>query len=301
MSEIKKINFENQLKNFTIKNVPYTNVIGLARSIIALGTLLTLLFNPIDNLFIKNISGEYLINPLLKEDATTKINLFLIFDYQNVLIAKWLAIVILIIVISGYYQKITSILHWWISYSFFHASAIIDGGDQIASILTLFLIPICFFDNRKNHWESKKQSQKVSDLISIFFLYVSHLQMAIIYFHAAVGKFSHNEWSDGTAIYYWLNHSYFGLPQHFMFLNNFLENSYFVSFLTYGVLLLELALFLALFAGKKYKIILLYLAIFFHIFIIIFMGIFSFFFSVLGGLIIYLYPTNKDIKFLCAK
>lgn len=301
MSKVIGIKFEDKIRNFSRMNAPYSNVIGLARSILALGTLLTLLFNPIENLLIKKTNGEFVLQALLNDDFITVINFFLIFGADNLIIGKWLAILILLAVISGYYQKITSILHWWICLSFFHASTIIDGGDQIAANLSLLLIPICLFDNRKNHWNKRVESDNVLNLVSLLFLYLIQLQMAVIYFHAAVGKFSHNEWSNGTALYYWLNHSYFGLPEYLNFLNIFLSNPYFVTLFTYGSLILEISLFLALMAGKKYKISLLFLAIFFHFIILLFMGIFSFFFSITAGLIIYLFPTNINIKKLCLK
>lgn len=301
MPKMKIARIEDKIRNFAIVNAPYSNVIGLGRSIIALGTLLTLITNPIDNLLIKKTTGEFFLTELLKEDISTKFNFFLLFGSENLFIAKWLAIIILVVIISGYFQKITSILHWWITFSFFHSSAIIDGGDQIASILTLLLIPICLFDNRRNHWDHRVERESILNLISISFLFLLQLQMSIVYLHAAVGKFGHNEWANGTAIYYWLNHSYFGMSQYMNFFNVLLTNSYVVTFLTYGTLILELALFLALFAGKNYKLILLFIAIFFHFIIIFSLGIFSFFFAMAGGLILYLCPANIDLKFLLKK
>jgi antimicrobial peptide system SdpB family protein len=301
MSKLIELSWEDKIRDYTRLNVPYSNVVGLARSILAMGTLFTLLLNPIDNILIKNTNGEFVLQEILNKDIFTNFNFFFLFGTENLSIVKWLSIVILISVISGYFQKITSVLHWWVCISFVHASTIIDGGDQIASNLSLFLIPICLFDNRKNHWDRKVENESIFNLLSLFFLYLIQLQMAIIYFHAAVGKFGHTEWSNGTALYYWLNHSSFGLPDYLKFINELLSNSYFITLITYGSLILELALFLALLAGKKYKMTLLFMAIIFHFFIIICLGIFSFFFSVVAGLILYLYPTNTNIKILCLK
>ncbi|MFK7799317.1 MAG: hypothetical protein AB8E82_17840 [Aureispira sp.] len=39
-------------------------------------------------------------------------------------------------------MKITSILHWWITFSYMHTSALVEGGEQIASIMTLAFIPL---------------------------------------------------------------------------------------------------------------------------------------------------------------
>lgn len=293
MSKIESI--ESKLRVFAAKNSPYTNVIGLSRSLIALGTLLTLLLNPVDTIFVRKISGTLIIPPL-QNDIANKINFFYLLGNNNLVLMKWFAIGVLILVISGYFQKITSFIHWWISFSFLHSATIIDGGDQIASILTLLLIPICFFDNRKNHWHSKIEKFRLTNIISICFIYIIRLQVAIIYFHAAVGKFENTEWVNGTALYYWLNHSLFGMPSYFSFFNYFLSNPFFVSGLTYGVLILELLLFLGLFASIRYRKGILLVALCFHFFIILFHGIFSFFFSISAALILYLYPTYVNFK-----
>jgi len=291
----KLITIENKIRDFAERNSPYTNVVGLSRSWIALGTLLTLLSNSVNTLFIQKVSSSFLLSPFQSE-FSKKINFFFLFGENNLVLTKWFAILILLSVIIGYFQKITCLLHWWVSFSFLHSATIIDGGDQIASILTLLLIPICFLDNRKNHWNLKISQSKLSNLISICFVYLICLQVAIIYFHAAVGKFGHGQWTDGTAIYYWLNHSVFGMPDNLAIFNVFLQNSFFVSWITYGVLILELMLFLALFANFKYKKIMLHIALVFHLLIVFYHGIFSFFFPVSAALILYLYPTYKNLN-----
>ena len=111
MSRVIGIKFEDKIRNFARINVPYSNVIGLARSILALGTLLTLFFNPIENLLIKKTNGEFVLQALLNDDFITVINFFLIFGADNIIIGKWLAILILLAVISGYYQKILRLKH----------------------------------------------------------------------------------------------------------------------------------------------------------------------------------------------
>jgi len=263
--------------------------------LIALGTLLTLLSNSVNTLFIQKVSDSFLLSPFQSELAK-KINFFFLFGENNLILTKWLAVFILLSVIIGYFQKITCLLHWWVSFSFLHGATIIDGGDQIASIITLLLIPICLFDNRENHWKPKIYKSSLLNLVSICFIYLICLQVAIIYFHAAVGKFEHEQWTDGTAIYYWLNHSVFGMPDNLAIFNVFLQNSFFVSWITYAVLILELLLFLALFANFKYKKIMLYIALVFHLLIVFYHGIFSFFFPVSAALILYLYPTYKNLN-----
>lgn len=99
-------------------------------------------------------------------------------------------------------------------------------------------------------------------------------------------------------LYYWLNNSVFGITDFWKpILNLLLSNDIFVSLLTYGVLILETFLFLAFMASIKYRRRILPIAILFHFSIIIFHGIFSFFFSITACLILFLYPTYQNINF----
>lgn len=292
------IDLNKKIEDLSLKKFPYTNVVGLSRSIIALGTLLTLLFNPLSNIFHITIDNK-IVNPLLNPiSPLNNYNFFILVGFENIIFMKWIAICILLITISGYFIKITSILHWWISLSFLYFSSIIDGGDQIAAILTFVLIPLCITDPRKNHWNDIKHFSSSKNIIGLFSIWIIRLQVAIIYFHAAIGKFNVTEWSDGTALYYWFNHSVFGMPimlSHFI--NPILSSYVLISFLTYGVILFEILLFLALTSSEKYRKIILPFAVAFHLGIILFHGIFSFFFSISAGLILYLYPTYHYLNF----
>jgi antimicrobial peptide system SdpB family protein len=192
----------------------------------------------------------------------------------------------------------TSLLHWWISISFLYFSSIIDGGDQIAAILSFLLIPICLTDPRKNHWNSIIPYPSSKNIIAIFFIWIIRIQVAIIYYHAALGKFFVTEWVNGTATYYWFNHSVFGMPTKISIpMNSLLSNPIIVSLFTYGTIVLEMLLFLGLTASLKYRKRILYFAILFHFLIIIYHGIFSFFFSICAILVIYLYPTYQSLNF----
>ena len=46
----------------------------------------------------------------------------------------------------------------------------------------------------------------------VWFLALVRIQVAAVYFHAAVGKFSVPEWVDGSVLYYWLLHPTYGAP-----------------------------------------------------------------------------------------
>ena len=129
----------NQVLNLfdTISSKNYiTNVYGVSRSLFALGTFITLIFNSNESLFAIN---QY----KLKENLSliNEINLFHLFDYEGLYISKIISLVILLLVIFGIYPRYTGILHWWVSVSFFNAGTIVEGGDQITANVLFFLIP----------------------------------------------------------------------------------------------------------------------------------------------------------------
>ncbi len=277
----------------------YNNVMASARSLIALSLLLTLLINPIDNCFLQ-IGGDS-ANSLMKIDSLiNRFNFFFLFGFKNLQIMYWVAILVLCLVILGVYPRFTCLVHWWVQYSFINSSSAVEGGDQIASNLLLLLIPIYILDSRKSHWINLNKSD-----ISFYKLIFSNmwfkfirLQMAVIYFHAAIGKFNVQEWANGTAIYYWLNDPFFKMPDYLEGITNLLlSNSIIITMVTWGSILLELLLFTGLFMEKKYRKYLFVLGICFHFSILLYFGLVSFFISISGGLVMYLCSMDEPIDF----
>jgi len=276
-----------------IDNNYWTNWFGLSRTLLSVSLLLTLLFNDKLTLFYSGIKNEN----APKFDGIG-FNLFSWFD--NIQTGIIISIIILIIVASGLLPRYTCIAHWFVTYSFNTTSTCCDGGDQTALIITLLLIPICLFDDRRWHW-SKKQTDKnfYSKTIATLSYFLISLQIAVIYFFSAVGKFKIDEWNNGTAIYYWLTHPLFGATSFFRpFLNLILHNSIITAFLNWSVLLLELVIaFSIFFKDQKQKNILLIIGIVFHFFILLFLGITSFSITMSACLILLLIAKNNNYEY----
>ncbi|WP_258101255.1 sporulation-delaying protein SdpB family protein [Marinoscillum pacificum] len=287
--------FDKVINNILERNI-WTPTLGLGRSILAFGTLLTLVFNEVSVLF-KSLGKEELI---IEKSAIAKVSLFEIMPLGP---AKWLAVVLLIVVILGYLPRIMGVVHWWISFSFINSATVIDGGDQITSIITLLLIPVSLVDFRKNHWNkpitlTNEFNDNLKQLIGFFSMISIKLQVAFIYFDAAIGKFSVNEWADGTAIYYWFTNPVFGINKLFAsVLNPLLANKYFIVLSTYSVLLLEVLLFMAAVMSWQRRKYLLFVAILFHLSIVFIHGLASFFFAMAGCLVLYLVKWD-NYKFI---
>ena len=283
------------LIDFGYNSNPWTNVYGLARVCLASGLLFTMIFSGVDNLF-PTIKGEFLKQPQFFYD---KISIFYILR-DNLLIAWIICIIILSIVISGFLPQVTGILHWWIAYSYLVSGIIIEGGDQIASIIALLLIPVTLTDNRLNHWSRPKENNRQKLSLFIWSIYVIiMLQVSIIYLHAGIAKLSVEEWLNGTAVYYWFTHSNFGVREPFKnTVSYFLSNTFICTFLTWGTMIYEIILFGWLFMSRNrwnWKLIFIS-AVMFHFSIALVHGLVSFMFTMIGALILYFFPKNLHIQ-----
>lgn len=285
--------------NTLLSDSPYTYILQVARATLALGLLLTLVFTDFNHMIIQKINGEY-VNPLLNNTFLYhKYNLYYLFDYDP-FFCKFVSIIIIFFVISGLLPQISSILHFWLAVSFMLSSSLIDGGDQIHSNLSLLLIPICLCDHRINMWKSTHKKVNIYRIfVGNIFLFLISLQMSAIYFHASIGKYEVLEWANGTAIYYWINHTLFGLPEYLEFINYFASKSWFTVTLTYLILVIEIVFAGAIFMERRKRKLIFPIAVLFHFSIIFIFGISSFFFSMLGGLILYMLPIN--INFISLK
>lgn len=273
-----------------IKNV-FSNTYGLARSLLAVSTLITISFtNPhyyFNEVFFKVGQPQNTIIP----------NFFYLFGEAQLGLAIMVASFILFWVISGYLPQITGILHAWVVYSFFTGSIIIEGGDQLIQIIAILLVPITLFDKRINHWSKKEfLSYKRPKFISYFcysIIVIIQVQMAALYLFAGSEKLAVPEWSSGSAFYYWFNHVPFGATDMVKNLFSGIINNHFLSpLVTWGVILLEVMLFAALFMTAKKRKQLFFFGIFFHFMIVVVHGLASFFLAMAAGLILYLLPPD---------
>ncbi|MFP9114343.1 sporulation-delaying protein SdpB family protein [Flavobacterium sp. RHBU_3] len=277
---------------------PWTNVYGASRSLLALASLLTLLFNDASTIF-RPILGidEYPI-------CTGTIGGFSLFClFSNHLgVAMWIAILILFLVVIGIYPRFTGILHWWINFSLISSSPLVDGGEHVAAVISLLLVPITLMDDRKWHWtevritQDDKLSKKAKRLVAISAYQVIRIQVAVIYLHAAVAKCSVPEWANGTALFYWFNDEMFGLSYLVKpIISPLINNGYTLTLFTWSIVILEFFLFAGLFMKPKYRRTLLFFGIVFHAGIALVHGLISFALIMIGALVIFLQPIDQNI------
>lgn len=289
------------IKNKIIAIISSSNIYeiyGFARSILALALFLTLVFNnPIDLFFpyqdYINPYGFNTNNPLFNY------TLFILLSYKYIYISYYLSLIILVLVIIGWKPRITCILHWYVVYSFMASCVMIDGGDQIHAIIALLLIPIGLFDNRKFHWSNvipylNNSLEEMKSLVGNLIKYTIKIQVAFLYFQAFSSKLNIEEWQNGTAIYYWLNDSFFGAPEWLIPLLQILfKCTIVVTSITWSVLIIEAIMSVSILVSRKYYKYLFITGIIFHGMIALTMGLLTFFITMIAILVLYF---EIDIK-----
>ena len=290
--------FFDELGHRLMQRSPHTNTYGLARSLLALATLLNLLGNPMSRLF--SPAAGLSQGPQCADIANA--GLFcLVSDLE---LAKWVAIVALGLVATGWRPRITGVLHWWVTTSFHLSATLTDGGDQVASVLTLLLIPVCLSDGRRWHWPAPTQGEAEGQLdapariIGGITLRVIAFQVAFIYLHASVAKLGVQEWADGTVMYYWFTHPTFGLPSWAESLGTLVASSgLVVAALTWGALAVEFCLFLSIALDQRRRQWLFLCGLMLHVSIGLLMGLVSFSIAMIAALILLLKDPTQPLRF----
>ena len=269
----------------TAAHVP-GNGVQLARTFLAISTLITLVGTPDSSLFRLVLGAEDAIacNGALIVGAYCAIPVRWIATAVGVLIALW--------VISGWFPRYSAVPQAWFAFSFDAAVAIGEGGDQVNHNLSLILAVIALFDSRRNAWSTSEPISEnyrvrgaVSRGIMLFALVLAQLQVAFIYFHSGIGKATVSEWSEGSAVYYIVN-GQFGVPRYLDFLGAWVAHPVISVVLTWSVICLEILLALAVILPDRIRRRLVLAGVAFHLGIIVFMGLWSFGFAMFACLVI---------------
>jgi antimicrobial peptide system SdpB family protein len=286
----------NWVRRWSSEIDPWTNVYGLARTMLALATAGTLAFNPTSFLF--RPAGGVPTFPVCT--GIRHASAFCLVPSTCLEVVRWLAVAVLLVVASGWRPRVTGVLHWWIAFSLQAAAVVVDGGDQLTAVLTLLLVPVTLTDARESHWEPAREAgatgaEEVKRIIAHMALALVRLQVAGVYFHAALGKAVAQEWADGTATYYWLTNHDFGAPGWLApLLRPIVTSSLGAPLLTWGVVVLEFLLCAALVMDKKRRGPLLVAGFALHGGIMVVHGLVSFSTVMMAALILFLRPSERS-------
>lgn len=272
----------------------HTPRLAIARLLLALGMLLTLLSN--DMTVIANHNYKQLPDYGAKHTAAKSIplkqlDLFMVMPPAT---AKVVVIVILLLVMTGLVPQVTGVLHFIACFSIHNYFVITNAGDEITFILSLLLLPICLTDPRLNQWKRQEAVPSKRNIVANIALLMLQLQAAYIYLSAFYGKLKTDVWREGTAVYYYTSHYKLGAPAWLQRINETITLTPLVKVLTWGVLVLELLLGMALLLPSRIRRRLLVPALLFHLLIVINFGLFSFFFAMAGMLVLYLWVDDRE-------
>lgn len=276
-----------------------TNVYGLARTLLATGTLVTLVATPAASLFMAGqVEGE-----IRECVGIARYSLFCLITPRYYEFARWSCVAGLAVVASGWHPRITGIPHWWLSFSFMSAATVLDGGDHLTAILTLLLVPAALADPRRSHWHTPRPRSQLERTTMSYFLmslpalvalFAIRVQTSAIYLQAAAAKTGVEEWRDGTATFYWFTHPTYGVsPFASAAVGHLLAQPLAVLSTTWGAILLEFFLFAGLTMDRKLRPFLLTVGVLFHVGIAVVHGLISFTIVMWAALVLYLWPIDK--------
>ncbi len=268
---------------------PWSNVYGLARSCLAFGLTLTLVFTRYDALF----DPENHARLANHARGIIRMNLFGLLGAQPGL-ARALAIAILLLVVSGWRPRWTALPHWWVAISFATAARVPDGGDHVHLVLATLLMPVALTDARRWHWSPAlpRASTPGADARAFAvgsFLVIAALQVSAIYLHASVGKLGVTEWANGTGVYYWFTDPLMGAPRWVRpALDPIMRTPLGVMGLTWGAIGFEALLAVGPLLAPRRRRQLLIAGLCFHLGIVLVHGLVTFFCSMAAALVLLL-------------
>jgi antimicrobial peptide system SdpB family protein len=168
-------------------------------------------------------------------------------------------------------------------------------------VLTLLLLPVTLTDPRRWHWQPAPEplptgSRVCAQLTACTLLTAIRVQVAGVYFHAAIGKFAVAQWANGTALYYWLQDGTHGAAAWQQpLLEPLLAYGLTTVLLTWGVMLHEYLLSTALVMPRRSWRWLLFSGMLMHGSILCMQGISSFSVAMMAALLLYLRPWDQPL------
>lgn len=252
-------------------------LLPLGFRMLVLASLLTLLFNP----------------PLMFSDASTGctagVTLSLFCQGISVPLVRWAAIVVCVINLWPRHIPGGVLLQWAVAHSIRRSISSPDGGDSITANLLFLLVPLSLCAPHVFNLRDRRFLSATEALILRMTLALIGLQMAVVYFDAAITKAYVPEWRDGTALFYILTMPAFGDFQPTSLLWPLISTRV-VALLTYGTLFLEFSLAFAWLGTERAKALILVAGLSFHALIALVMGLPTFGLAMGAGLLLYLHP-----------
>ena len=182
--------------------------------------------------------------------------------------------VISVLFCVGFGGRFITVAHYIFLISLFLRNpALLDGGDNLAYLVLLYLIPVN--TTAVLAVKRKRPSPTVASVSTVLHntgIILIVMQLFIVYWTSSLYKIQGKLWQDGTALYYILNVPEFSWP---IITDRLTSHAWLIVIGTYFAVLFQL-LFPLLVAIRETHILALFLAVLFHLGIAILMGLTSF-------------------------
>ncbi|MCU1480739.1 MAG: hypothetical protein JWQ19_1525 [Subtercola sp.] len=282
-------------------HMPWGSVLGLSRSLMAMSLALTLVATPPTVLF----STLYGSSRGAACEGMRSLSAFCLVPIDQLVVVQYLTAGLLGIVVTGFWPGVLAVPFAYVIASFEWATSLPDGGDQVALIVALLLIPIGLTDRRRNHWNSALP-ESVSGITTARVVSAGtaatliRVQLSIVYLVASLGKLGNSSWVEGSALYYWFRHPNFGPPEWLAGPLHWLTSiPAATAAVTWGVMAFEFALGMSMLIPSRLRVhVLLPVGILLHLAIAVVMGITSFSFIMIAALLLLLVPVGSDLAIL---
>lgn len=282
---------KSALCNFSVSSFHYWSPFqGLGRSMIAVAQISILLFTSASRL-----SPDSVLTEENRCEAIKSANAYCLMEGNEQLVS-YLFAGLLFIIIIGFFPFVISVIHLYITFCLTDFITVPDGGDFVAIPAVIALLFLSMADNRRNHWHPVQPPSSPLGVrigIGLATAWGIRFQVAYIYLNAAVAKLFPEEWQTGSAFYYITKSEMFGVSGWLIKPVDFIVGFPIVTLtFTWGTILFEFLLALAIAVGSvKIRRVALICSIIFHLFIALFIGIFSFALIMIGVVIL----ANSDV------
>ncbi|MCF3106589.1 HTTM domain-containing protein [Streptomyces roseoverticillatus] len=260
---------------------PRTVWFGWGRTLIATAHLITLALTP----------TAALLHPLLNESPYPHCQKALAVsaycvggDAVSQEWRRWIMVILLAVVASGYRPRWTVWIHAWLLYSIGVSIALPDGGEAIARVAGLLLIPMGLADDRRWHWQRPSTPIGPTARGTAFAaVWALRVQLVILYVQSGVSKFGVPDWLNGSAEYYILRDPIFGAAEPFEGPARWLSgHGLTLGLLTWGGIVIELVIAAFLVGPERLRKAAFVLDVVLHASIIATIGLWSFSLIMIG-------------------
>nr|WSW47209.1 hypothetical protein OG296_31170 [Streptomyces sp. NBC_01001] len=263
---------------------------SVGRSLICFAELTVVLLTPAKALLIPVLT----ITEGARCDGVRSASAFCVVGDSGAEWARWLLVAVLLVAASGYRPRWTVLPQLWAVYSIAVSISVPDGGESVALIMSLLMLPICLADDRKWHWRSPDKPLRLNGrAIAFAAFWAIRIQLAYLYLDTAISKFGVADWANGTAEYYFLRDNMFGISEPLDGL--FLEMSKIpvvVVGMTWGALVVELIIAVCLLGSDRWRKVALVFDVLLHGMIIVTMGLWSFALVMIGCAVVAATPAS---------